>query len=150
MTTLVGCDGSRVPYDIEAAAFTLEGKTAKEIYKQGKRYYDLKLYENAIIKYEALARLHPKSRYTVLAKSHLFVCYLGQGQGEYAIQAGEDFIELYPLHKDVMSSDDFEIFTELLAKARKVQSELNTYKIWLYTIEGILVSWLFLLTVGRV
>ena len=96
--TLAGCGGNKKQ---QQSIEELAQQQVEELYSKGKNALDRGNYSFAIDYYQALQASFPFGEYTEQAKLDLIFAYDKTGQIEKAVEAADNFIELYPTHRNV-------------------------------------------------
>jgi len=113
-----GCSSkkSRSPND-------LGQQQVEQLYNKGKRSLDMGNYSFAIDYYRALEANYPYGDYTEQAKLDMLFAFDKLGQVENAVEAADNFIKLYPTHKNV----DYAYYMKGVASFEKKKTRLDRF-----------------------
>lgn len=95
----------------------------EELYNKGKKALNIGNYIFAIDYYRALEASFPFGEYTEQAKLDMIYAFNKTQQSDKAIKAADNFISLYPTHKNV----DYAYFMKGVATFEKKASRLDKY-----------------------
>lgn len=95
----------------------------EELYNKGKKALDRGNYSFAIDYYRALEANYPYGDYTEQAKLDMLFAFDKMGQIEKAVEAADNFIKLYPTHKNI----DYAYYMKGVASFEKKQTRLDRY-----------------------
>lgn len=101
----------------------LAQQQVEELYNKGKRAINVGNYAFAIQYFRALESNFPYGEYTEQAKLDIIFAYDKSGQAEEAIEAAENFIQLYPTHRNV----DYAYYMKGVASFEKKQSRIDRF-----------------------
>ena len=95
----------------------------EELYKKAKRSLDTGNYSFAIDYYRALEASFPFGEYTEQAKLDMIYAFNKTDQSDKAIEAADNFISLYPTHKNV----DYAYYMKGVATFQKKSGRLDRF-----------------------
>ncbi len=95
----------------------------EQLYNKGKRALDVGNYSFAIDYYRALEANYPYGDYTEQAKLDMLFAFDKLGQVDNAVEAADNFIKLYPTHKNV----DYAYYMKGVASFEKKQNRLDRF-----------------------
>ena len=101
----------------------LAQQQVEELYNKGKRALDRGNYSFAIDYYRALEANYPYGDFTEQAKLDMIFAFDKSGQVENAVEAADNFIKLYPTHRNV----DYAYYMKGVASFEKKQSRLDRF-----------------------
>lgn len=101
----------------------LTQQRVEQLYNTGKKSLDRGNYQFAIQFYRALEAAYPYGPYTEQAKLDIIYALDKSNQVDQAIQAAENFIKLYPTHKNI----DYAYYMKGVASFEKKSSRLGKY-----------------------
>ncbi|NND83420.1 MAG: outer membrane protein assembly factor BamD [Gammaproteobacteria bacterium] len=117
LTALIAGCSSKKARSVDA----LGRQQVQELYNKGKRALDSGNYSFAIDYYRALEANYPYGDYTEQAKLDMLFAYDKLGRIEEAVEAADDFIKLYPTHKNV----DYAYYMKGVASFEKKKNRLD-------------------------
>ena len=112
-----GCGGKKSKTD------DLAQQQVEELYNKGKSAMNTGNYGFAIDYYRALESNYPYGEYTEQAKLDMIFAFDKSGQTEKAVEAADNFVKLYPTHKNV----DYAYYMKGVASFEKKQSSLDRF-----------------------
>lgn len=95
----------------------------EQLYNKGKRALEKGNYSFAIDYYRALEASYPYGDYTEQAKLDMLFAFNKLGQVDNAVEAADNFIKLYPTHKNV----DYAYYMKGVANFEKKQNRLDRF-----------------------
>jgi outer membrane protein assembly factor BamD len=101
----------------------LAQQQVEELYGRGKQAMNAGNYNFAIDYYRALEANYPYGEYTEQAKLDMIFAFDKSGKVEEAIEAAENFIKLYPTHKNV----DYAYYMKGVASFDKKQGRIDKF-----------------------
>lgn len=101
----------------------LAQQQVEELYTRGKKAMNAGNYNFAIEYYRALEANYPYGEYTEQAKLDMIFAFDKSGKVEEAIEAAENFIKLYPTHKNV----DYAYYMKGVASFDKKQGRVDKF-----------------------
>lgn len=116
---VAGCSSNKKNDSIE----NLAQQQVEELYGKAKTAMDKGNYAFAIRYFQALESNFPYGEYTEQAKLDLLFAYDKTGQVEKAVEAADNFIKLYPTHKNV----DYAYYMKGVASFEKKAGRLDTF-----------------------
>lgn len=116
---LSACSSKKKSRSIE----NLAQQQVEQLYNKGKSSLAKGNYSFAIQYYQALEANYPYGDYTEQAKLDMLFAYDKMGQIEEAVKAADNFIKLYPTHKNV----DYAYYMKGVASFEKKKSRLDKY-----------------------
>lgn len=116
--TLSGCSNKKRGTGEDFAQQQVE-----ELYQKGKSALNAGNYNFAIEYYRALEANFPYGEYTEQAKLDMIFAYDKSGQVEQAVEAADNFIKLYPTHRNV----DYAYYMKGVASFEKKQSRVDRW-----------------------
>lgn len=116
---LVGCASN----DKELSEEDLASQQVEELYEKAKTALDRGNYMFAIRNYQILEASFPYGDYTEQAKLDMIFAFDKTGQVEKAVEAADNFIKLYPTHKNV----DYAYYMKGVASFEKKQSSIDRF-----------------------
>jgi outer membrane protein assembly factor BamD len=118
--TVSACGGNKKKGGIDE---DLAGKQLKELYDKGKTALDRGNYGFAINYYRALEANYPYGELTEQAKLDMLFAFDKTNQIEEAIEAADNFIKLYPTHKNV----DYAYYMKGVASFEKKSGRIDKF-----------------------
>lgn len=115
-----GCSSNKKKGGIEK---NLAQQQVEQLYTKGKKSLDSGNYSFAIDYYRALEANFPFGEYTEQAKLDMIFAFDKSGQGDKAVEAADNFIKLYPTHKNV----DYAYYMKGVANFEKKASRLDRF-----------------------
>ena len=100
---------------------SLTQQKVEELYNTGKRALDRGNYQFAIQFYRALEAAYPYGPFTEQAKLDIIYAFDKSNQVESAVQAADNFIKLYPTHKNI----DYAYYMKGVASFEKKSSRFD-------------------------
>lgn len=116
---LAGCASKKQSQPIG----NIEQQQAEELYNRGKKALNQGNYQFAINYYRALEAAFPYGEFTEQAKLDLIFAYDKSGQTEQAIEASDNFITLYPTHRNV----DYAYYMKGVASFEKKKGRIDRF-----------------------
>ncbi|MBT8115629.1 MAG: outer membrane protein assembly factor BamD [Arenicella sp.] len=95
----------------------------EQLYNKGKRALDVGNYSFAIDYYRALEANYPYGDFTEQAKLDMLFAFDKLGQVDNAVEAADNFIKLYPTHKNV----DYAYYMKGVASFEKKQNRFDRF-----------------------
>lgn len=114
---LAGCASSKKKEE------ELGQQQVEQLYQKGKKALDVGNYDFAIKYFHALEANYPYGKHTEQAKLDLIFAYNKAGKAAQAVEAAENFIKLYPTHKNV----DYAYFMKGVATFDKKESRIDRF-----------------------
>lgn len=102
---------------------SLSQQSVEELYTKAKSSLDRGNYSFAINYYRALEASYPFGEYTEQAKLDMIFAYNKLDQAEEAVKAADNFISLYPTHKNV----DYAYFMKGVASFAKKSGKIDRF-----------------------
>ena len=116
-TGLSACSGKK------AKTEELATQQVEKLYQKGKTALSQGNYSFALEYFRALESNYPYGEYTEQAKLDIIFAYNKSNQVEKAIESAENFIKLYPTHKNV----DYAYYMKGVANFERKQSKVDKY-----------------------
>lgn len=113
----VGCAGKQKTQE------NLAQQQVEQLYTKGKKALNYANYAAAINYFQALEANYPYGEYTEQAKLDMIFAFNKSGQIEKAIEAADNFVKLYPAHKNV----DYAYYMKGVASFAKKQSRFDKF-----------------------
>ena len=117
LTGLSACSGKKEKAD------NLAQQQVEELYSKGKSAMKSGNYQFAVQYFRALESNYPYGEYTEQAKLDMIFAFDKAGQVDKAIEAAENFIKLYPTHKNV----DYAYYMKGVASFEKKQGKIDRF-----------------------
>ncbi len=114
---VAGCAGKKKTQE------NLAQQQVEQLYKKGKRAMNVGNYQFAIDYFRALESNFPYGEYTEQAKLDIIFAYDKSGNVDKAIEAADNFIKLYPTHRNV----DYAYYMKGVASFEKKQSRVDRF-----------------------
>lgn len=112
-----GCAGKKKTQD------NLAQQQVEELYTKGKKALNVGNYSFATQYFQALEANYPYGEYTEQAKLDMIFAYNKSGKIEKTVEAAENFIKLYPTHKNV----DYAYYMKGVASFERKQSSIDRF-----------------------
>ena len=116
-TGLAACSGKK------AKTEELASEQVEKLYQKGKTSLNQGNYTFALEYFRALESNYPYGEYTEQAKLDIIFAYNKSSQVEKAIDAADNFIKLYPTHKNV----DYAYYMKGVANFERKQSKVDKF-----------------------
>jgi outer membrane protein assembly factor BamD len=118
LTVIVsGCAGKKKTEE------NLAQQQVEELYTKGKKALNVGNYSFATQYFRALEASYPYGEYTEQAKLDMIFAFNKSGQTEKTVEAAENFIKLYPTHKNV----DYAYYMKGVANFERKQSSVDRF-----------------------
>lgn len=117
LAAVSGCAGKKKTQE------NLAQQQVEELYSRGKKAMNVGNYNFAIDYFRALETNYPYGEYTEQAKLDMIFAFDKSGKVEEAIKAAENFIKLYPTHKNV----DYAYYMKGVASFDKKQGRIDKF-----------------------
>lgn len=114
---LTACAGKK------KTAENLAQEQVEELYNKGKRAMNVGNYQFAVDYFRALESNFPYGEYTEQAKLDIIFAYDKSGKPDEAIEAADNFIKLYPTHRNV----DYAYYMKGVASFEKKESRMDQF-----------------------
>jgi outer membrane protein assembly factor BamD len=114
---MAGCAGKKKTQE------NLAQQQVEELYTKGKNALNSGNYSFATQYFRALEASYPYGEYTEQAKLDMIFAYNKSNQTEKAVEAAENFIKLYPTHKNV----DYAYYMKGVANFERKQSSIDRF-----------------------
>lgn len=120
LATLSACGGKKRKGGVDAK---LTQQRVEELYNTGKKSLDRGNYQFAIQYYRALEAAYPYGPFTEQAKLDMIYAFDKSQQIEQAVQAADNFIKLYPTHKNI----DYAYYMKGVASFEKKGTRIDKF-----------------------
>ena len=120
LTVLVSACSGKKKTDVEE---DLAQQQVEDLYSKGKEALDKGNYSFAINYYRALEANFPYGEFTEQAKLDMLFAFDKTGQIEQAVEAADNFIKLYPTHKNV----DYAYYMKGVASFEKQTGKIDEF-----------------------
>ena len=117
MAGATGCSGKK------DAIENLAQQQVEQLYKKGKSALNTGNYSFAIEYYRALESNYPYGEYTEQAKLDMIFAFNKSNQVEKAMEAADNFVKLYPTHKNI----DYAYYMKGVANFDRKQSSIDRF-----------------------
>ena len=112
-----GCAGKKKTQE------NLAQQQVEQLYSKGKRAMEVGNYQFAIDYFRALESNYPYGEYTEQAKLDMIFAYDKSSQPDKAVEAADNFIKLYPTHRNV----DYAYYMKGVASFEKKQGRVDRF-----------------------